>query len=92
MSDQRKFEQMMGNHVDRELQRKWMNEYEPRAVKVFSQPAVTCVLCGHYMHVNPEDGRNYTISETERKWSVHKYCANEAERQLDSATFKGRPR
>lgn len=86
MSEFKKFEQTMGQHVDRQLQRKWAQEYEPQAVRHFSRPAQTCEICGGPMHVNPKDGTNHNITEWERKWSVHKICAEDMQNRLDRQT------
>lgn len=86
MSDQKKYEQMMGSHVDRQLQRQWQQQYSPQAVKHFTRPANICELCGQYMYVSPENGREHTMDEWERKWSVHRYCADKAADQLDRAS------
>lgn len=83
MSDEKRFEKMMTDHVDRTLYREWQNKYSPKAVQQFVKPARVCSLCGIGMTVNPVDGRNYTIDEWERKWSVHHHCAQEAQKQLD---------
>lgn len=83
MSDEKKFEQMMGTHVDRQLQRQWSQEYSPKAVKHFSRPANVCEMCGAYMYVDPETGRDHEITEWERKWSIHKHCADMAQERLD---------
>lgn len=83
MSDEKRFEQAMGGHVDRQLQRKWMQQYEPQAVRHFSRPAQTCEICGGPMHINPKDGTNHNITEWERKWSVHHSCAMDMQNRLD---------
>jgi hypothetical protein len=83
MSDEKKFQRIMTDHVDRQIQQEWMRKYSPRAVHHFMRPARFCEICGTPMDVNPENGRNYQMDEWERKWSVHRYCAKQVENRLD---------
>jgi hypothetical protein len=83
MNDQRKYEQMMGSHIDRQLQREWEQKYSQQAVNHFSRPANICEMCGQYMTINPENGRQHKMDNWERKWSVHRYCAKMVEDRLD---------
>jgi hypothetical protein len=82
MSDQRKYEQMMGRHVQGQVNR----QYSQQAQQYFSQPANTCQCCGGAMNFEPGTSQPHAITDWERKWSVHRPCAEQAQAQLDRAT------
>lgn len=83
MSDQKKYEQMMGRHAEGQRDRYQQQQLSPEAQRHFSRAALTCEICGKHMSVNPADGTNYVSNEWERKWSIHKPCADNVVNQLD---------
>ena len=84
--DDKKYQNMMGANLDRQLYNEWSQKYSPQAMNHFMRPANVCELCGKYMHQDPRNGREKEISEWERKWSVHEICRDQAAKQLDNAT------
>lgn len=81
MSDEKRFEQMMGNHIDQKMKRE--QGLDPNALRHFSRPAIQCEFCGAPMNAHPETGQPYQMSEWERKWSIHRTCAEKAWNQMD---------
>lgn len=87
MSDEKKYMKMVGEQYNREIanqERDYISQkMSPEARRVFRRPALTCQACGRPMEVSPEDGRTHPITSWERKWSVHKFCAEKMLHQLD---------
>ena len=86
MSEEKKFEKVMGQAVDRDIQRKWQQQYDSKAYNYFMQPAKSCQACGRSMEMDPATGQPKQMTEWERKWSVHRPCAENLWNQLDRNT------
>jgi hypothetical protein len=82
MSDQKKYEQMMGRHVQGQINR----QYSQQAQQYFAKPANTCQCCGGPMSSEPGSNQPHVLTEWERKYSVHRPCAEAAAAQLDRVT------
>jgi exopolysaccharide biosynthesis predicted pyruvyltransferase EpsI len=86
MSDQKKFESMMGRHVQGQVNRQAQQQYSQQAQQYFAKPANTCQCCGGAMQFEPGTQQPHVLTEWERKYSVHRPCAELAAAQLDRVT------
>lgn len=86
MSDQKKYERIMGDQVNQKVKRTREEEISAEARRHFNRPAHVCEICGKSMSINPENGKNHVPTQWELKWSIHRYCGEMMQDQLDRRT------